>query len=67
MIAEKLNNLQLELIKLYQYPIEEKQLIEIKTLLGKYFAEKASNEFDKLWTENNWSNETMDEWLNEDK
>lgn len=65
--AEKLSNIQLELIKLYQYSIDEEQLLEIKKLLGNYFAKKATDEMDALWKKNNWSNETMDEWLKEEK
>lgn len=65
--AEKLSNIQLELIKLYQYSIDEEQLLEIKKLLGNYFAKKATEEMDVLWEKNNWSNETMDEWLKEEK
>lgn len=61
---EKLSNLQLEILKLYQYKLDDNQLIDIKKILSKYFANKATKEFDKLWEENNWSNETMDEWLN---
>ena len=62
---EKLSNLQLEILKLYQFKLDDNQLIDIKKILAKYFTEKATKEFDKLWEENSWSNETMDEWLNE--
>lgn len=65
--AEKLSNIQLELIKLYQYPIDENQLMDIKKLLGTYFAKMATAKMDALWEKNNWSNETMNQWLNEDK
>ncbi|MET3126119.1 hypothetical protein ABID42_001221 [Arcicella rosea] len=63
--AQKLTNLQLELVKLFSYKIADSQLIEIKLLLGNYFAEKASEEMDKLWDENNWTEDTMKEWANE--
>lgn len=63
--AHKLTNLQLELIKLFKYELPDNQIREIKTLLSKYFAEKASDEMDRLWEENNWSNKTMDDWSNE--
>ena len=62
---EKLSNLQLEILKLYWFKLDDNQLIDIKKILAKYFTEKATKEFDKLWEENSWSNETMDEWLNE--
>lgn len=63
--ASKLTNLQLELIKLFHYNLNEKQLMEVKDLLAKYFAENATKEMDKIWEEKNLSNETMDTWLNE--
>ncbi len=63
--AQKLTNLQLELVKLFSYKVADSQLIEIKLLLGNYFAEKASEEMDKLWDENNWTEDTMKEWANE--
>ena len=62
---EKLSNLQFEILKLYRFKLDDNQLIDIKKILAKYFAEKATKEFDKLWEENSRSNETMDEWLNE--
>jgi hypothetical protein len=42
------SNLQLELLKLYANGISDQQLIEIKWLLGKYFAEKATTDMDKV-------------------
>ncbi len=63
--AQKLTNLQLELIKLFSHNVTDSQLIEIKQLHGNYFAEKATEEMDKLWDENNWTEETMKEWTNE--
>lgn len=58
-----LTNLQLELLKIYSIDIDDEQLLEIKKLLAKYFAEKATAEADRLWDERGWTNETMKEWL----
>ena len=60
-----LSNIQLELLKMFSYPMPEQQVSEIKQLLAKYFAEKLTKELDHLWDENDWTNETMDSWLNE--
>jgi hypothetical protein len=60
-----LTNLQLELLQMFQYSLEEKQLIEVKELLANYFAQKATEEMDRLWDENSWTEETMEEWGNE--
>lgn len=61
----KLTNLQLELLKIFSYQLPDNQLIGIKNILAKYFADKASDEMDALWGENSWTNKTMDIWLNE--
>lgn len=61
----KLTNVQLELLKLFQYNLPEKQLVEIKNILAKYFAKTTTDEMDKLWIENNWTNDTMKDWANE--
>ena len=60
-----LTNLQLDLLKIFSFPLKEDQIREIKALLTRYFADKASKEMDLLWEENNWSNETMSEWAQE--
>ncbi|MDB5155906.1 MAG: hypothetical protein JWR50_613 [Mucilaginibacter sp.] len=61
----KLTNVQIELLKLFQYNLPEKQLVEIKNMLAKYFADTATAEMDRLWDENNWTNEEMKRWTNE--
>lgn len=63
-ISSKLTNLQLDLLKIYSVNISDSQITEIRDILRNYFSEKASVEMDKLWDENNWSDETMDEWVN---
>jgi hypothetical protein len=60
--TNKLTNLQIELIKLFAYQLDDRQLLEIKDMLARYFAEEATKEMDILWKENNWSNDTMKEW-----
>lgn len=63
--TEKLTNVQLELLKLFKYNLPEKQLLEIKNMLAKYFAQSATDEMDRLWDENGWDNNIMETWANE--
>jgi hypothetical protein len=63
--ANKLSNIQIELLKLFQYDLPDKQWIEIKNMLAKYFAGSATEEMDRLWDENSWNDETMKTWANE--
>jgi hypothetical protein len=61
----KLTNVQLELLKLFQYNLPDNQLNDIKEMLAKYFAKSASDEMDKLWDEKNWDENTIESWKNE--
>lgn len=63
--STKLSNLQLELLKIFSRNISDEQLLEIKSILSAYFAEKATTEMDRLWDEKGWTHETMTQWLKE--
>jgi len=60
-----LNNLQLELLKLYSRGLSDDALLEVKSILAKYFAERASDEMDKVWDENGLTGSDMTAWVNE--
>lgn len=64
--SHSLSNLQQELLKLYSNNIDEDDLLHIKKYLAKYFAEKAIKEADNIWDTKGYSNDTMNQWLNED-
>lgn len=61
----KLTNVQLELLKLFQYNLSDAQLKDIKNMLAKYFVKSASDELDKLWEEKKWDENTIESWKNE--
>jgi len=42
-------------------------LLNIKRYLAKYFAFKAIGEADEVWDQKGYTNETMNQWLNEDE
>lgn len=60
-----LSNLQIELLKVFKYDLSEEQLKEVQQMLAKYFAEKMSDEMDKLFDERNWGEEKIAEWSKE--
>ena len=61
----RLTNLRIGLLKIFNYDLAESQLEDIKNMLGKYFAETAWTEMDKLWERERLSNETMEQCANE--
>ena len=64
-VARKLSNMQLELLKVFSVDLSDDQLKEIKDLLVKYFVNKATDEMDKLFEDNNWGKEQIENWSKE--
>lgn len=65
-LDKPLSNLQIELLQLYSQNVSEEDLVVIKRLLARYFANRASDAMDELWEQEAWTNETMDEWLSDE-
>jgi hypothetical protein len=63
-IKPKLSNLQIELLKLYANEVSESSWLEIKQLLAKYFADKASDAMDQFCVDNDISAQDMRDWAN---
>ena len=61
-----LSNVQIERLKYFPYTTSEEELVALRRVLAQFFAQRAMNEMDRLWTENNWTNDTMDIWLQEE-
>lgn len=51
-------------MKLFRTNLSEQQLLELKDLLVKFYADKIMNEADKIWDERGLTNDDMDNWLN---
>lgn len=65
-VARPLSNILQEFLKLYASGIKETDLLPVKKYLASYFADKAIEEADKIWDEKGYTNNTMNQWLNED-
>jgi len=63
--AKNLSNLQLELLRVFNFDLSEEQLKEIRALLADYFANKVTSEMDALFEENEWGEEKVKEWSKE--
>lgn len=53
--TQNLSNIQLELLKLFSRKVSDNDLLEIKKIISRYFAEKAIIEADKVWYEQGFS------------
>jgi hypothetical protein len=63
-VNTKLSNLQLELLQLYAQNVQENDLLAIKKLIAKYFADKAIQEMDALLLATGDAEGTLNEWAN---
>ncbi len=64
--TSSLTNLQLELLKVFSYQLPNEELLEIRQLLVKYFAERIKKSASKTWKEKGYTQEDMDKWLNDE-
>lgn len=62
---ETMSNLQVELLRLYGNGVSDESLGEIKTILAKYFADKATDAMDEVWEEKNLTEKDMIRCTNE--
>jgi hypothetical protein len=65
-LESPLNNAQLELMKMFSHDLSEQDLLQLRRTLAKFFADRASDEMDTIWRDNEWSDATMDQWLKGD-
>jgi hypothetical protein len=61
----RLNNIQLEILKLFSTNYSKEELIEIKKLLQTYLAHKVVLEADKSFVEKKYTDEVFNEWKEE--
>ena len=59
------SNIQQELLKMYTHQISDEDLLNIKEIIGQYFAKRLSSMADETWQKNNWTQQDMDDILND--
>ena len=62
---KRLSNLQHELLKMFSLEIHDDQLLEIKSLLAQYFANKITQGVDELFENKGWGQEKISDWSKE--
>ncbi len=60
-----LNNVQLEILKLFRHEKSEAELLEIKKLLSDYLFQKAIKLADEAFEEKGYTSEDVEGWKNE--
>jgi len=65
MLSVPLSNLQMEILELYSTDLKEHDLYDLKRMLAKFYAERAIKEADRIWDEKGFTQQDMEDWLNE--
>lgn len=63
-IQAPMSSLQLELLKLYSFSPSEDDLLNVKQLLARYFADKLVNKIDQAIEEKGINEQDLEKWLN---
>lgn len=61
--SENINKNRDYLINFFSKNKSEEELKDIRHLIALYYAEKLTEEVDKIWDERGWTNETMEQFL----
>ena len=65
MVTQKLNALQLELLKVYSMQPSEDDLVAVKKLLANYFSDKLIYNIQQSIEVQNIKEEDLEKWINE--
>ncbi|GAK56930.1 hypothetical protein U27_03894 [Candidatus Vecturithrix granuli] len=61
-----LTNLQLEILKVFSLQLTQAELMDIRTVLARHFADRLTQRVDRIWQAKGLTAQDMDSWLNED-
>ena len=64
--ADQLTSLQLELLKAYAFEPTEEELLQVKALLGRIFADRLRVRVDQAVKEKGITEDDLDHWLNDE-
>ena len=64
-IHPPLSNVQAELLKLFSFDIPDKQLKELKKVISLFLLEKARDKADAIWDKKGFTDDTLQQILNE--
>ena len=63
-IQQPFTNVQLEILKVFSHNLSKEELVDFKLTLAHYFSKKLVAAADKVWDEEGWDNDKVQELLN---
>jgi hypothetical protein len=64
-LSTPVSNIQLELLKLYAHQVSDPDLLNIKQIVGEYFANRLISKADQVWETKKWDDQKIESILNE--
>jgi hypothetical protein len=64
-LSTPFSNIQLELLKLYAHQVSDQDLLNIKQIVGEYFANRLIAKADQVWETRKWDDQKIESILNE--
>jgi hypothetical protein len=64
-LSTPFSNIQLELLKLYAHQVSDPDLLNIKQIVGEYFANRLIAKADQVWETKKWDDQKIESILNE--
>jgi len=61
-----LTNLQLEMLKVFSLQLTKDELLDIRNVLARHFADRLTQRVGEIWQEKGLTAEDMEQWLNEE-
>ncbi len=62
--SQKLSNTQIEIVKAFRHQLTEEDLKKFRKSIANFFAEILMDEADKVWEDQSWNEERLQEMLN---
>jgi hypothetical protein len=62
-LKQPLSNVQLELLKTFSHQLSEKEILELREILARFFAQRAIQIANEVWDNNDWTDEDVDRML----
>lgn len=62
-LKQPLSNVQLELLKTFSHQLSESEILDLREILARFFAQRAIQIANEVWDNNDWTDENVDRML----
>lgn len=62
-LKQPLSNVQLELLKTFSHQLSESEILDLREILARFFAQRAIQIANEVWEEKGWGDEDVERML----